>query len=215
MSKFRRLFIDFDSFYASVEQQDNIFYRDKPLIVVPCLSDHTCAIAASYEAKAIGIKTGTRVKDAKARAGNIIVVEARPKRYVEIHNQIVEVLYKHFENIQILSIDEMACVINENDDFTCEIISGLLKFDLQEAIGKNITCSIGVARNVFLSKVAADFNKPNGFTSFGEDAENKLKQLDLTDLPGIADRMETRSNKSRIQTVDDLFSFDELKLKKE
>ena len=214
MSKFRRLFIDFDSFYASVEQQDNIFYRKKPLIVVPCLSDHTCAIAASYEAKALGIKTGTRVKDAKARAGNIIVVEARPKRYVEIHNQIVEVLYKHFETIQILSIDEMACVINEDDDFTCEIISGLLKFDLQEAIGKNITCSIGVARNVFLSKVAADFNKPNGFTSFGEDAEIKLKQLDLIDLPGIADKMETRLNKSRIQTVDDLFSFDELKLKK-
>jgi DNA polymerase-4 len=214
MSAYRRLFIDFDSFYASVEQQDNIFYRDKPLIVVPCVSDYTCAIAASYEAKRIGIKTGTRVRDAKAKASNLIVVEARPKRYVEVHNQIIEVLYKHFTNIQILSIDEMACEIDENDDFDCEIIAGLLKFDLQEVLGEKITCSIGVAKNVFLSKVAADFNKPNGFTSFGEDVENKLKSLDLTDLPGIAEKMETRLNKSKIKTIEDLLSFDELKLKK-
>lgn len=214
MSAYRRLFIDFDSFYASVEQQDNIFYRDKPLIVVPCVSDYTCAIAASYEAKRIGIKTGTRVRDAKVKASNLIVVEARPKRYVEVHNQIIEILYKHFTNIQILSIDEMACEIDESDDFDCEIIAGLLKFDLQEALGEKITCSIGVARNVFLSKVAADFNKPNGFTSFGEDAENKLKSLDLTDLPGIAEKMETRLNKSKIKTIEDLLSFDELKLKK-
>jgi len=214
MSAYRRLFIDFDSFYASVEQQDNIFYRNKPLIVVPCVSDYTCAIAASYEAKRIGIKTGTRVRDAKAKASNLIVVEARPKRYVEVHNQIIEVLYKHFTNIQILSIDEMACEIDENDDFDCEIIAGLLKFDLQEVLGEKITCSIGVAKNVFLSKVAADFNKPNGFTSFGEDVENKLKSLDLTDLPGIAEKMETRLNKSKIKTIEDLLSFDELKLKK-
>ena len=214
MSAYRRLFIDFDSFYASVEQQDNIFYRDKPLIVVPCVSDYTCAIAASYEAKRIGIKTGTKVRDAKVKASNLIVVEARPKRYVEVHNQIIEILYKHFTNIQILSIDEMACEIDESDDFDCEIIAGLLKFDLQEALGEKITCSIGVARNVFLSKVAADFNKPNGFTSFGEDAENKLKSLDLTDLPGIAEKMETRLNKSKIKTIEDLLSFDELKLKK-
>ena len=214
MSAYRRLFIDFDSFYASVEQQDDIFYRDKPLIVVPCVSDYTCAIAASYEAKRIGIKTGTSVRDAKAKASNLIVVEARPKRYVEVHNQIIEILYKHFTNIQILSIDEMACEIDESDDFDCEIIAGLLKFDLQEALGEKITCSIGVARNVFLSKVAADFNKPNGFTSFGEDAENKLKSLDLTDLPGIAEKMETRLNKSKIKTIEDLLSFDELKLKK-
>ena len=214
MSAYRRLFIDFDSFYASVEQQDNIFYRDKPLIVVPCVSDYTCAIAASYEAKRIGIKTGTKVRDAKVKASNLIVVEARPKRYVEVHNQIIEILYKHFTNIQILSIDEMACEIDESDDFDCEIIAGLLKFDLQEVLGEKITCSIGVARNVFLSKVAADFNKPNGFTSFGEDAENKLKSLDLTDLPGIAEKMETRLNKSKIKTIEDLLSFDELKLKK-
>lgn len=214
MGVFRRLFIDFDSFYASVEQQDNQLYRGKALIVVPCLSDYTCAIAASYSAKRLGVKTGTKVKTAREKIPDIIVCEARPKRYVEIHNQILEVLYSHFKKIQVLSIDEMACEINEDDDFDCEMIAALLKLDLAEKIGENITCSIGVAKNVFLSKIAADFSKPNGFTAFGLDAEEKLKSLDLTDLPGIADRMESRLNKSSIRTIEDLLNKDELKLKK-
>ena len=214
MGVFRRLFIDFDSFYASVEQQDNQLYRGKALIVVPCLSDYTCAIAASYPAKRLGVKTGTKVKTAREKIPDIVVCEARPKRYIEIHNQILEVLYSHFKKIQVLSIDEMACEINEDDDFDCEMIAALLKLDLAEKIGENITCSIGVAKNVFLSKIAADFSKPNGFTAFGFDAEEKLKSLDLTDLPGIADRMESRLNKSSIRTIEDLLNKDELKLKK-
>jgi DNA polymerase-4 len=214
MALFRRLFIDFDSFYASVEQQDNEEYREKPVIVVPCVSDYTCAIAASYQAKRLGVKTGTRVKTAKEKIPGLFVVEARPKRYVEIHNQIVEVLTKHFKKIQILSIDEMACEIEEDDDFDCEMIAADLKLDLMDVLGDHISCSIGVAKNVFLSKVAADMNKPNGFTALGQKAEEQLKELGLTDLPGIAERMETRLNKSRINTVEDLFAIDELKLKK-
>jgi DNA polymerase-4 len=214
MPQYRRLFIDFDSFYASVEQQDNPQYQDKPVIVVPCVSDYTCAIAASYEAKRLGVKTGTKVKVAKEKIPGLFVCGARPKRYVEIHNKILEVLSKHFEKIQVLSIDEMACEINEDDDFDCEIIAGLLKIDLIDAIGPKISCSVGVARNVFLAKVAADMNKPNGFTALGEDAEQKLKTLQLTDLPGIADRMETRLNKSKIRTIEDLFTLDELDLKR-
>ena len=214
MALYRRLFIDFDSFYASVEQQDNEEYRNKPVIVVPCISDYTCAIAASYQAKRLGVKTGTRVSVAKEKIQGLIVCEARPKRYVEIHNQILEVLGRHFNKIQVLSIDEMSCCINEEDDFDCEIIAGLLKLDLMDTIGETITCSIGVAKNVFLAKIAADMNKPNGFTYFGKDTENKIKQLELTDLPGIAERMEARLNKSHIKTVEDLYNIDELKLKK-
>ena len=90
MKNYRRLFIDFDSFYASVEQQDNEQYRGKPVIVVPCISDYTCAIAASYQAKRLGVKTGTRVKVAKEKIPGLFVCQARPKRYVEIHNKILE-----------------------------------------------------------------------------------------------------------------------------
>ena len=177
MALYRRLFIDFDSFYASVEQQDNEIYQNKSLIVVPCISDYTCAIAASYQAKRLGVKTGTRVKTAKEKIPGLFVVEARPKRYVEVHNQILEVLSKHFKKIQVLSIDEMACEIEEDDDFDCEMIAADLKLDLMDVLGDHISCSIGVAQNVFLSKVAADMNKPNGFTALGDEAAEQLKKL--------------------------------------
>jgi len=214
MAFFRRLFIDFDSFYASIEQQDNPEYRGKPIIVVPVVSDYTCAIAASYQAKRLGVKTGTRVKTAKEKIPGLFICGARPKRYVEVHNQIVEILSQHFKKIQVLSIDEMACEIDEDDDFDCEMISALLKLDFQEILGEHITCSIGVAKNVFLSKVAADMDKPNGFTALGQKAQEQLETLGLTDLPGIAEKMEARLNKSRIKTVEDLFNTEELKLKK-
>jgi len=214
MAFFRRLFIDFDSFYASIEQQDNPEYRGQPIIVVPVVSDYTCAIAASYQAKRLGVKTGTRVKTAKEKIPGLFVCGARPKRYVEVHNQIVEILSQHFKKIQVLSIDEMACEIDEDDDFDCEMISALLKLDFQEILGGHITCSIGVAKNVFLSKVAADMDKPNGFTALGQKAQEQLETLGLTDLPGIAEKMEARLNKSRIKTVEDLFNTEELKLKK-
>ena len=214
MAFYRRLFIDFDSFYASVEQQDNEEYRGKPVIVVPVVSDYTCAIAASYQAKRLGVKTGTRVKTAKEKIPGLFVCGARPHRYVEVHNQILEVLSHHFKKIQVLSIDEMACEIDEEDDFDCEMIAALLKLDFQEKLGEHISCSIGVARNVFLSKVAADMEKPNGFTALGQKAQEQLETLGLTDLPGIAEKMEARLNKSRIKTVNDLFSMEELKLKK-
>ena len=214
MAFFRRLFIDFDSFYASVEQQDNEEYREKPIIVVPVVSDYTCAIAASYQAKRLGVKTGTRVKTAKEKIPGLFVCGARPHRYVEVHNQILEVLSHHFKKIQVLSIDEMACEIDEEDDFDCEMIAALLKLDFQEKLGEHISCSIGVARNVFLSKVAADMEKPNGFTALGQKAQEQLETLGLTDLPGIAEKMEARLNTSRIKTVNDLFSVEELKLKK-
>jgi len=165
VSIYRRLFVDFDSFYASVEQNDNLEYRDKPLIVVPCISDYTCAIAASYQAKRLGVKTGTRVSVAREKIPGLIVCEARPKRYVEVHNKIVEVLSSTFKKVQVLSIDEMACEIDEEDDFDCEMIAALLKLDFIDGIGETITCSIGVAPNVFLAKVASDMNKPNGFTA--------------------------------------------------
>ncbi len=212
MGVFRRLFVDFDSFYASVEQHDNLEYRNKPLIVVPCISDYTCAIAASYQAKRLGVSTGTRVKTAKEKIPGLIVCQARPKRYVEVHNQIVELLYKHFKKIQVLSIDEMSCEIDEDDDFDCEMVAALLKLDLLDLFSEHLTCSIGVARNVFLAKVASDMNKPNGFTAISH--EDQIKRLELVDLPGIADKMESRLNRSKIRTIDDLLALDELELKK-
>lgn len=204
-----------NSFYASVEQQDNPKYRNRPLIVVPCVSNYTCAIAASYEAKALGIKTGTRVLDAKNICPDIYVVEARPKRYVEIHNDIIRILSQNFKKIKILSVDEMTCHLDENtDEYDCFFIAEKIKQQFKEELGDYLTCSVGVAPNTFLAKVASDFNKPNGYYCMSfEDIKEDMSKLNLLELPGIKKRIACRLSKVGIKSIEDLYNSDEIRLK--
>ena len=84
----RYLFTDMNAYFASVEQQHRPELRGKPVAVAPVLAESTCCIAASYEAKAFGIKTGTMVRVARQLCPELCVVEARPKLYVETHHKI-------------------------------------------------------------------------------------------------------------------------------
>src|SRR5262245_5055423 len=84
------LFLDLNAFFASCEQQENPALRGKPIIVVQMLTDSTVAIAASYEAKAFGIKTGTRVKEAKHLCPDLVPVQANHKLYSIYHERILE-----------------------------------------------------------------------------------------------------------------------------
>jgi DNA polymerase-4 len=215
-TNYNRLFIDMDSFYASIEQQDNPVYGDKPLIVVPCKTDYTCAISASLEAKALGIKTGTSVLQAKAKCYDIIVVEARPMRYVEVHNKLVKLLHEHFDTVKVLSIDEMAAEIHPDcDDLDCDVIVDFLKADLAKTLGPRMTCGIGIAPNIFLAKVAAEIEKPNGYKLLPQHKiKEELCKLDLCDFPGIKDKMLARLKKAGITTVEELLEADMLKMKK-
>ena len=208
----RKLFIDMNSFYSSIEQQENNKYRKQPTIVVPILTDYTCAIAASYEAKAHGIKSGMSVLDAVRKYPLLNVVEARPLEYVKMHTKLVRVLKRHFYNVKVLSIDEMSCDIENMSDTDYFKISAALKADIFKELGECMSCSIGVSDNTFLAKVASDFQKPNGFTIVK--SYEDLYNLKLTDLPGINTRMQKRLNSSSIYTVKDLCSLNELELKK-
>jgi len=213
---YNRLFIDMDSFYASIEQQDNSNYANKPLIVVPCLTDYTCAISASLEAKALGIKTGTSVLQAKSKCYDIIVVEARPMRYVEVHNKLVKLLNEHLTNVRALSIDEMSAELHPDcDDLDCDVIVNLLKDDIAKTLGERMTCGIGIAPNIFLAKVAAEIEKPNGYKLLPQyKIREELCKLDLCDFPGIKDKMLARLKKAGINTVEELLDADMLKMKK-
>ncbi|HLI49768.1 MAG TPA: hypothetical protein VKV18_13920, partial [Chthonomonas sp.] len=107
----RRFFLDMNAFFASVEQQENAALRGKPVIVVPLKVPTTCAIAASYEAKAFGIRTGTSVRTARRLCPELVVIEARPLLYVQYHRALCELLQAYFVSVQVLSIDEMVCGI--------------------------------------------------------------------------------------------------------
>jgi DNA polymerase-4 len=102
------MFMDLNSFFASVEQQENPHLRGRPVAVIPMDTDFTCVIAASYEAKAYGIKTGVMVKQAREMCHYLQCVPAHHEVYVAYHHKIIEEVAKHTPINKICSIDELS-----------------------------------------------------------------------------------------------------------
>ncbi len=211
----RNLYIDFNSYFASVEQQLNPKYRNKPTAVVPVMTDRTCCIAASYEAKKLGIKTGTLVSDAKKICPGINLVEANHRVYIEFHHKLVETIETCIHVDQIMSIDEVVCSLmgKEKDPQTAILIAQKIKKEIAGKVGEYMKCSIGIAPNQFLSKTATDMHKPDGLTVIEEkDLPQILYNLKTNDLTGVGRRMEVRLRKHGIYTVEQLWNAPKSKL---
>ena len=203
----RSLFLDMDSFFASVEQHLQPRLRGKPVGVAPMLVESTCCIAASYEAKAFGIKTGTRVSDARRLCPGIEIVPARPPHYVEMHHRIIEIVESCIHVDHVLSIDEMVCWLPRNWRTLVKIeeVSQLIKARLREEFSESVRCSIGIAPNGWLAKIASKMRKPDGFFIIqAADLPNVLYELALLDLHGVGHNMEARLHANGIHTVEQL-----------
>lgn len=208
ISGLRWLFLDLNSYFASVEQQENPSLRGKPLAVVPMITDATCAIAASYEAKAYGIKTGTKIFDAKQRCPGLQIVLARHDLYVDYHQRILAAVDKHIPIHKIWSIDEFDCELmgRQKEPEKAMALAHAIKRQIWRDVGIAINCSIGIAPNSFLAKVASNLQKPDGLVIIKpEDIKARLSTLPLTALPGININMEARLHKAKIQTMNDLW----------
>jgi DNA polymerase IV len=203
------LFLDLNSYFASVEQNENPALRGKPVAVVPMMTDATCAIAASYEAKAYGVKTGTKIYDAKKMCPHIILVLARHDMYVKYSKRVLESVGKHIPITKEWSVDEFHCDLIGRERLP-ENAKGLalrIKKQIWKDLGPAINCSIGIGPNSFLAKVATDIEKPNGLVLLHpEDLPGRLFDLTLRDLPGINVRMEERLARAGIRTVEDLWN---------
>ena len=202
----RYLFVDMNSYFASVEQQENPALRRRPIAVVPILTDRTCVIAASYEAKAFGVKTGTGAGDARKLCPGIRLVLARPQVYVRWHHRLVEAVEGCLHVDHVCSIDEMygKLMKNEREPEQAARIAFRVKAAVK-GVGDSLRCSIGVAPNPWLAKVAADLQKPDGMTMLlPEQLPEALFALKLTDLPGIASQMLARLQAHGIHHVHQL-----------
>lgn len=202
----RCLFVDFDSFFASVEQHDDPSLRGRPVAVIPVASTTTCCIAASKEAKRdFGIKTGTGVADALERCPDIALQIARPARYVRVHHQFLEAIHTCIPHGKAASVDEVPCWLigRERQRDNAAAIARNIKRALRDVgFGDSLTCSIGIAPNKFLAKTASDMNKPDGLTVIEEaDLPHALHELELRDLCGIGPSMEARLVHAGIGTV--------------
>ncbi|HEY4330375.1 MAG TPA: DNA polymerase [Phycisphaerae bacterium] len=191
----RWLFLDMNSYFASVEQHLQPHLRNRPIAVAAVDTDHTSCIAASYQAKAFGIHTGTPVGMARHLCPGLIVVLARPHLYVEMHHKILAIVENHLHVDNILSIDEVACRLpsNESSEDRVRLIALAIKDSLLKNIGPAIRCSIGIAPNRFLAKVASDLQKPDGLTVLHpHELPQKILHLEPRDLPGVGKAMQLR-----------------------
>lgn len=203
----RALYVDFNSYFASAEQQLDPRLRGRPVAVLPVLAETTCCIAASYEAKRCGVKTGTLVAEARRLCPDICFVEARPAAYVDLHHKLVEAIESCLHVERVMSIDEVACRLTGSDRRRerARALADRIKHTITERVGSELRSSIGIAPNIFLAKVASDMQKPDGCVVI-EDADlpECLYGLDLRDLCGIGRAMEQRLNRGGIRTVREL-----------
>ena len=203
----RYLFVDFNSYFASVEQLDEAALRGRPVAVVPVDSEGTCCIAASYQAKAFGVKTGTSVAEARQRCPEIVFRLARPARYVALHHELMELIGSCIPHETPASIDEVACPLlaNERSVEAATAIARQIKQALHQRCGNALTCSIGIAPNRFLAKTAADMQKPDGLTVLqAGDLPSALHRLELDALCGIGPSMLRRLHAAGISRTDQL-----------
>lgn len=181
--------------------------RGKPVGVAPMQTQSTCCIAASYEAKKYGVKTGTMVSDAYKLCPEITIVPARPPLYTEIHHMIVNLVESCIHVDHVLSIDEMLCWLpyNWRTEAKVKSVAEEIKHHLTKEFEGAINTTIGVAPNGWLAKMASKMKKPNGFMIIDDaDLPEVLYDLELIDLHGIGKSLEFRLHAHGIHTVEDL-----------
>jgi DNA polymerase-4 len=205
-SGFEALYLDFDSFFASAEQHLRPELRGRPVGVIPIRSPDTSVIAASRQAKAFGVRTGTRLREARELCPDIVVVVARHDEYVRLHHRILETVAMAVPVAAVRSIDEVYCRLLDNEQERALDIAKEIKARLRHDIGPVLTCSIGLAPNELLAKIGAEMNKPDGLVTLHPgDLPGPLLSLALTDLPGIAGGNAERLSRAGIMTVADLW----------
>jgi len=203
----RSLFIDFNSYFASVEQQLDPALRRRPVGVVPVMADSSCCIAASYEAKAFGVKTGTRVADAKRMCPGIELILADHAKYVRIHQQALAVVDRIVPVLQVVSIDEMECELTGRwrERERAVRLAQQVKAALLREVGECMRTSVGIAPNRLLAKLASDMHKPDGLTVIEQhELPERLYPLPLSALNGIGPRMLRRLAACGITTMQQL-----------
>ena len=204
------LYLDLNSYFASVEQQLQPKLRNKPIAIVPTMTNATCAIAASYEAKSYGVKTGTMIYEAKRLCPKLICIQANHENYVTYHHKILTEIDKYIPIEIVASIDEVACKLmgKQHQEDQARKLALTIKKGIQKNIGEYIRCSVGIAPNRFLAKTASNLEKPNGLqVLYSEDVPKRIKHFKLSDLTGIGKAMENRLIKSGILSIEELYEI--------
>lgn len=213
----RALLLDFNSYFASVEQQLRPELRGRPVGILPVLAETTCCIAASYEAKRLGIKTGTTVAEARRLCPRVVLVQARPAVYVDMHHRLMDVVNSVIAITEVLSIDEVVCELTgswQREEVAVRLAREA-KARIRERVGECLTSSVGIGPNRFIAKMASNMQKPDGLTVVHEsELPQALYRLKLGDIHGVGRAMLARLERYGIRTVEALCQADRATLRR-
>lgn len=193
--------IDLNSCFATIEQQARPRLRGRPVAVVNRRTEATMIVTASYEAKAMGVKLGMRLRDAKKLCPELIGVESDPPKYRYVYHELMRIMSDYSAHVRMKSIDEGVIDFGE----TTAAIAGRdlrdigmeIKQRLYAEVGKAMRCNVGISTNRFLAKMAASLHKPDGLDVITADNLREVfGSLELEDLTGIAHR-----NRARLESV--------------
>jgi len=210
------LYLDFDGFFASVEQQARPSLRGKPIGIVPFDGTvHTVVIACSKEAKARGVKNVMHLGDAKKICPELVLVPQSPDLYRRAHNALLAEINSVIPVEAVKSIDELCCKLDPRDIADPQKLAANIKASIADGVGEYVTCSIGFAANRHLAKIACKMDKPDGVTIWHpKDMPIPLLPLPFDDIPGIGGRMEKRLQTSGIYNMEDFLNAQPKQMRK-
>ena len=199
--------IDMNSYFASVEQQANPHLRGRPLGVCAYLHGNGCVIAASIEAKKLGVKVGMSMREAREQCPEMAFVQNDPPKYRAVTSRVFAILHELTDKVEHYSIDEAFLDLTGWYRDAAEAAWALARARLriQSEVGDWLQCSVGIAPSKFLAKLASDLQKPNGLVILDEtNLDERLAKLELEDAWGIGSHIRRRLNRLGIFTLLDL-----------
>ncbi|MBP6441061.1 MAG: DNA polymerase IV [Sphingorhabdus sp.] len=201
--------VDMDAFYASVEQRDNPELRGKP-VAVGGSSKRGVVAAASYEARAFGVRSAMPSVTAQRQCPDLIFVKPRFEAYKIVSLQIREIFARHTDLIQPLSLDEAYLdVTHDKQGIGSAVkIAKAIRTAIREETG--LTASAGVSYNKFIAKLASDQNKPDGMCVILPDQGPEfVASLPVRRFHGVGPRTAEKMAKLGVHTGADLAQKDE------
>lgn len=208
------LHIDMNAFFASVEQQSNPALAGKPVAVIGA-AKRTIITTCSYEARAFGVKTGMNSWEARQKCPQLIFVVGNNRKYSYTSKQIIAIMREYTPQVEVFSIDEAFLDVTGSLSLfgSAEKIAHLIKQQIRDRFG--LTCSVGIAPNKLLAKLASDMQKPDGMTIIEpEKVAQVMERLPIQALCGIGAKMQQHLAKFGIKTCGELGRFPAETLKK-
>lgn len=207
------LHVDMDYFFAQCEEKMHPELKGKPVVI--CVysgrTEESGAVSTSnYEARKLGVKAGIPISRAKKLAPDAVFLPVNMELYRGISDEVMEMLRGYCDVLEKESVDEAYCdITGKVSDFEeAKLLAAKIKEEIRQKIG--LTCSIGIAPNKLVAKMASDFQKPDGLTVVKpEDVLQFLVPLEVTDLIGVGKKTGERLNELGVKTIGELSKLSE------